>query len=41
MSPVLIRVPGDGDYDDLYRIKPEEWDGPRIASLTEVLRLLE
>jgi putative hydrolase of the HAD superfamily len=41
MTPVLIRVPGDGDYDDLYRIKPEEWDGPRVASLSEVLKLLE
>ena len=41
MSPVLIRVPADGDYDDLYRITPEEWDGPRVSSLSEVLKLLE
>ena len=41
MTPVLIRVPDDGDYDDLYRIKPEEWDGPRVSSLSEVLKLLE
>jgi putative hydrolase of the HAD superfamily len=41
MRPVLIRIPGDGDYDDIYRIKPEEWGGPRVSSLTEVLRLLE
>ena len=41
MSPVLIRVPDDGDYDDLYRIKPEDWDGPRVSSLSEVLKLLE
>jgi putative hydrolase of the HAD superfamily len=41
MSPVLIRVPGDGDYDNPYRIKSYEWDGPKISSLSEVLRLLE
>jgi hypothetical protein len=35
----LIRVLGDGDYDDIYRIKPEEWDGLRVSSLTEVLAL--
>ncbi len=41
MSPVLIRVPGDRDYDDIYRIKPEEWGGLRVSSLSEVLKLLE
>ena len=41
MSPVLIRVPDDGDFDNLYRIKPEEWDGLRVSSLSEVLKLLE
>jgi len=41
MSPVLIRVPGDGDYDDIYRIKPEEWGGLSVSSLSEVLKLLE
>jgi putative hydrolase of the HAD superfamily len=41
MRPVLIRVPGDGDYDDIYRINPEEWDGPRVSSLSEVLKLLK
>jgi putative hydrolase of the HAD superfamily len=41
MSPVLIRVPGDGDYDNPYRIKSDEWDGPRISSLSEVLILVK
>jgi putative hydrolase of the HAD superfamily len=41
MTPVLIRVPGDGDYDNPYRIKSDEWDGPRVSSLSEVLKLLE
>ena len=40
MSPVLIRVPGDGDYDNPYRIKSYEWDGSKISSLSEVLSLL-
>ena len=40
MSPVLIRVPGDGDFDDIYRINPETWSGPRVSSLSEVLKLL-
>jgi putative hydrolase of the HAD superfamily len=41
MSPVLIRVPSDGDYNDIYRINPEEWDGPRVSSLSEVLKLVK
>jgi len=41
MTPVLIRVPGDGDYDNPYRIGSDEWDGLRVSSLSEVLRLLK
>jgi putative hydrolase of the HAD superfamily len=41
MTPVLIRVPGDGDYDNPYRIKSDEWDGRRVLSLTEVLALVK
>jgi len=40
MHPVLIRVPYE-DEPGTYRIDPEQWDGPRISSLTEVLALLE
>ena len=40
MHPVLIRVPYE-DTPDALRIREEEWDGPRISSLTEVLTLLE
>jgi putative hydrolase of the HAD superfamily len=39
MHPVLIRVPYE-DTPDALRINEEEWDGPRISSLTEVLTLL-
>ena len=39
MHPVLIRVPYE-DTPDAARINEEEWDGPRISSLTEVLTLL-
>ena len=41
MSPVLIRAPVDGDYDNPYRIKSDEWDGLRVSSLTEVLALVK
>ncbi len=41
MSPVLIRVPGDGDDDNPYRIKSYEWDGPKISSLSDVLKLVK
>ena len=37
MHAVLIRVPNESDYDP-YR---EEWDGPVISSLTEVLDLVK
>lgn len=40
MHPVLIRVPYEQDYD-AYRINPQEWDGPVISSLEEVLILIE
>ncbi|HEY41779.1 MAG TPA: HAD family hydrolase [Dehalococcoidia bacterium] len=40
MTPVLIRVIGDGDYDNPYRIKSDEWDGLRVSSLSEVLALV-
>ncbi|MBL7165311.1 MAG: HAD-IA family hydrolase [Dehalococcoidales bacterium] len=40
MHPVLIRVPYE-DTPDAARINEEEWDGPRVSSLTEVLTLLE
>ena len=40
MHPVLIRVPYE-DTPDAVRINEEEWDGPRVSSLTEVLTLLE
>jgi len=39
MHPVLIRVPYE-DTPDAARINEEEWDGPRISSLTEVLTLV-
>ncbi len=35
MTPVLIRVPGK-DF-----VVREEWDGPRVSSLTELLTLVE
>jgi len=42
MHPVLIRVP-DEDSTDVYRVdaEAEDWDGPVISSLKEVLPLLE
>jgi len=40
MHPVLIRVPYETGRD-AYRIDAEEWHGPTISSLTEVLDLLE
>jgi len=39
MHPVLIRVPGE-DSTDAYRIDGEEWDGPAISSLKDVLTLV-
>ena len=40
MHPVLIRVPYEKG-GDAYRIDAEEWHGPTISSLKEVLDLLE
>jgi len=40
MHPVLIRVPYE-DEPGVRRIDPEQWNGPRISSLTAVLTLLE
>jgi putative hydrolase of the HAD superfamily len=40
MSPVLIRVPYERTAD-AYRIDEEEWAGPTVSSLTEVLGLLD
>ena len=39
MQPVLIRVPHEMS-EDAYRIDEEEWHGPAISSLSEVLDLL-
>jgi putative hydrolase of the HAD superfamily len=41
MTPVLIGVPGDGDYDNPYRIKSDKWDGLKVSSLTGVLVLVK
>lgn len=40
MHPILIRVPHEMN-EDAYRIDEEEWQGPAISSLSEVLGLLE
>ncbi len=40
MHPVLIRVPHE-DGTQVYRVDEEEWHGPRISSLSEVLGMLE
>lgn len=40
MHPVMIRVPHETS-PDAYRIDEEEWNGPTISSLSEVLGLLE
>lgn len=40
MNPVLIRVPHEMN-PDAYRIDEEEWYGPAISSLSEVLGLLK
>ena len=39
MHPVLIRVP-DEDITDAHQIDREEWDGPVVSSLREVLTLV-
>jgi len=39
MHPVLIRVP-DEESTNPYRLNAEEWDGPAISSLSEVLALV-
>ena len=39
MDAVMIRIP-DEEAAGVYRRNPEEWDGPRIASLPEVLAFL-
>lgn len=39
MDAVLIRVPGDAG-DDAFRRDAEEWAGPRVAALREVLELV-
>lgn len=41
MDPVLIRVAETESRESVYRIDVEDWDGPRISSLTEVLALVE
>jgi putative hydrolase of the HAD superfamily len=40
MHPVLIRVPYDRMYDP-FRPDAEEWKGPRISTLEEILALVE
>lgn len=40
MHPVLIRLV-DEDGTQPHLVNREEWDGPRIASLREVLSLME
>ncbi len=40
MYPVLIRVPHEMN-EDAYRIDEEEWQGPAISSLREVLKLVQ
>jgi putative hydrolase of the HAD superfamily len=40
MRPVLIRIPGDESIH-YYRIDAEEWDGPKVSSLSEVLKLVK
>lgn len=40
MYPVLIRVPGEEDLNP-YRINAEDWHGPAISSLREVLNLVK
>ncbi|OGO38268.1 MAG: hypothetical protein A2147_10960 [Chloroflexi bacterium RBG_16_57_8] len=38
MHPVMIRAPGEAS--DAHRIHEEEWKGPKISLLTEVLELV-
>jgi hypothetical protein len=40
MHAVLIRVPYEDTYD-AYRIDAEEWNGPTISAVREVLGLLD
>jgi hypothetical protein len=40
MYPVMIQVKYDSETDD-YLAERQEWDGPVIRSLTEVLALVE
>jgi len=40
MHPVLIRVPYEDSYD-AHRIDAEEWHGPTVAALSEVLGLVQ
>lgn len=39
MCPVLIRAPYE-TTDAVHRVDGEEWDGPRVSALTEVLALV-
>lgn len=39
MDAVMIRIPSE-EAAGVYRRNPEEWDGPRIASLSEVLTMV-
>jgi len=39
MYPVLLRLPGE-DSTDAHQIDREDWNGPTISSLTEVLTLV-
>lgn len=40
MHPVLIRVPYEDDYED-FRIRVEDWLGPKVTALKDILTLVE
>jgi putative hydrolase of the HAD superfamily len=40
LQPVQLQIPGE-DNPDVYRVDSEEWHGRTVASLTEVLDLVE
>lgn len=41
MSPVMIQVFGEDFEHPLPKDDREEWDGPNVSSLTEVLSFVE
>ncbi len=41
MNPVLLSVPETESSETVYQIDTDAWDGPRISSLSEVLKFLE